>query len=95
MNFWGLTDAGCVRKQNQDTYLMEQLDRNSAICVVCDGMGGLAKGELASASVIRAFEQWFHHEMPSDLAAGGIGNVFSGLDVQSAKVHGSADHLLP
>ena len=28
MQYWGLTDAGCVRKQNQDTYLMEQLDRN-------------------------------------------------------------------
>lgn len=28
-------------------------------CVLCDGMGGLANGELASATVIRAMEQWF------------------------------------
>lgn len=57
MNFWGLTDAGCVRKQNQDTYLMEQLDRNSAICVVCDGMGGAKSGNVASSLAAEVFVQ--------------------------------------
>ena len=57
MQFWGLTDAGCVRKQNQDTYLMEQLDRNSAICVVCDGMGGAKSGNVASSLAAEVFVQ--------------------------------------
>lgn len=57
MHFWGLTDAGCVRKQNQDTYLMEQLDRNSLVCVVCDGMGGAKSGNVASSLAAEVFIQ--------------------------------------
>ena len=57
MQFWGLTDTGCVRKQNQDTYLMEQLDRNSLICVVCDGMGGAKSGNVASSLAAETFIQ--------------------------------------
>ena len=57
MHFWGLTDAGCVRKQNQDTYMMEQLDRNSVICVVCDGMGGAKSGNVASSLAAEVFIQ--------------------------------------
>ena len=29
MQSWGLTDPGCVRKQNQDAYRIEQLDREA------------------------------------------------------------------
>ena len=36
-------------------------------CVLCDGMGGLANGELASATVIRAMEQWFETDFPQIL----------------------------
>jgi protein phosphatase len=57
MQYWGLTDAGCVRAQNQDTYLMEQLDRNSAIFVVCDGMGGAKSGNVASSLAAEVFIQ--------------------------------------
>ena len=32
--------------------------------VLCDGMGGLSNGELASATVIRAMEQWFETDFP-------------------------------
>lgn len=32
--------------------------------VICDGMGGLAKGEVASASVVQAFDHWFRQELP-------------------------------
>ena len=32
--------------------------------ILCDGMGGLDKGEVASASVIRAFDAWVHNELP-------------------------------
>lgn len=31
---------------------------------LCDGMGGLADGELASATVIREFDQWFINKLP-------------------------------
>jgi serine/threonine protein phosphatase PrpC len=36
----------------------------AAIAVLCDGMGGLEHGELASAVVVHAFEKWFLDELP-------------------------------
>lgn len=57
MQFWGLTDPGCIREQNQDTYQIEQLDRNNLLCVVCDGMGGAKSGNVASSLAIDVFVQ--------------------------------------
>ncbi len=57
MQFWGLSDPGCVRTQNQDTYLMEKLDRNSLLWVVCDGMGGAKSGNIASSLAADVFVQ--------------------------------------
>ena len=57
MQSWGLTDPGCVRTQNQDAYQIEQLDRNTLLCVVCDGMGGAKSGNIASTLAIDVFVQ--------------------------------------
>ena len=57
MQSWGLTDPGCVRKQNQDAYQIEKLDRNSLLCVVCDGMGGAKSGNIASTLACDVFVQ--------------------------------------
>ena len=55
MQSWGLTDPGCVRKQNQDAYRIEQLDRETLLCVVCDGMGGAKSGNIASTLAVEVF----------------------------------------
>ncbi|MBR4291072.1 MAG: Stp1/IreP family PP2C-type Ser/Thr phosphatase [Oscillospiraceae bacterium] len=52
---WGLSDKGCVRKQNQDAYHIEKLDRSSLLCVVCDGMGGAKSGNIASTLAVDVF----------------------------------------
>ena len=57
MQSWGLTDPGCVRKQNQDAYHIEKLDRTSLLCVVCDGMGGAKSGNIASTLAVDVFVQ--------------------------------------
>lgn len=57
MQSWGLTDPGCVRKQNQDAYRIEQLDRNALLCVVCDGMGGAKSGNIASTLAVEVFAE--------------------------------------
>ena len=57
MQSWGLTDPGCVRTQNQDTYQIEQLDRNTLLCVLCDGMGGAKSGNIASSLAADVFVQ--------------------------------------
>lgn len=57
MQSWGLTNAGCVRKQNQDAFQIEQLDRSTMLCVVCDGMGGAKSGNVASSLALDVFVQ--------------------------------------
>ena len=57
MQSWGLTDPGCVRKQNQDAYQIEKLDRSSLLCVVCDGMGGAKSGNIASTLAVEVFAE--------------------------------------
>lgn len=57
MQYWGLTDPGCVRAQNQDAYHMESLDRGTVLAVVCDGMGGAKSGNVASTLAMDVFVQ--------------------------------------
>ena len=57
MQYWGLTDRGCIRTQNQDAYQIQQLDRNTLLAVVCDGMGGAKSGNIASMLAVDVFCQ--------------------------------------
>lgn len=61
------TDIGIRKKTNQDSVLVKVADTDYgrvALAVICDGMGGLRKGELASATLIRYFSDWFDHTFP-------------------------------
>ncbi len=57
MEYWVLSDIGCVRTCNQDACTAEQLDKNTLLCVVCDGMGGAKAGNVASALAVDVFAQ--------------------------------------
>ena len=60
------TDIGISRNTNQDSALIRHAATpfgEILLAVVCDGMGGLAKGELASATVICRFQEWFEGEL--------------------------------
>ena len=57
MQSWAITDPGCVRTQNQDAYQIEQLDRQTTLFVVCDGMGGARSGNVASSLAVDVFTQ--------------------------------------
>lgn len=55
------TDVGTKRKENQDNLYVEQFiaERGKIVfAVLCDGMGGLEHGEIASRSVVSAFYEW-------------------------------------
>ncbi len=61
------TDVGIRKKTNQDSALIMQAEcelGNVLLTVICDGMGGLSKGEVASSSVINAFVRWFEQKLP-------------------------------
>lgn len=78
MQYWGLTDPGCVRAQNQDTYQIEPLDRNSLLCVVCDGMGGAKSGNVASSLAVEVFVQEIKRTWTSDMTQKKIDQMLRG-----------------
>ena len=57
MQYWALTDTGVARSQNQDAYQVISLDKNTLLCVVCDGMGGAKSGNVASTLAADVFTQ--------------------------------------
>lgn len=59
------SETGGFRKNNQDCAYAKQLRTrcgNAFLGVVCDGMGGLSHGEMASRLVADAFSLWFEEE---------------------------------
>lgn len=67
MEYWILSDPGCVRTSNQDACLVEQLDKNTLLCVVCDGMGGAKSGDVASNLAVEVFSQEVKRSWKSDM----------------------------
>lgn len=65
------TDIGIKRETNQDSCCIKEAVTNAGtvlMAVICDGMGGLAKGEVASATLIKTLSKWFEEELPEILA---------------------------
>lgn len=61
------TDVGNVKKTNQDSLsvkILNTVQGKMVFAVLCDGMGGLDKGEVASASVVHAFDRWVQTQLP-------------------------------
>lgn len=63
------TDKGIVKAVNEDSACLKIAEtpdgKTIAMAVVCDGLVGLSRGELASATVIRRFVRWFDEELSS------------------------------
>ena len=56
MNAYGITDKGKVRAVNQDTFdLSVETEKDRAVLVLCDGMGGEKAGEIASSMACGRF----------------------------------------
>lgn len=64
------TDIGISKETNQDSVVFKHGAYSGGevlMAIVCDGMGGLSKGELASATVVKEFSKWFDEELPYEL----------------------------
>jgi serine/threonine protein phosphatase PrpC len=59
-----LSDVGCVRTNNEDAY---GYDPELGIFVICDGMGGMAAGEVASATAAATLVNTFSESSGTEL----------------------------
>ena len=75
MEFWSLTDPGCVRTMNQDACCTDQLDKNTLLCMVCDGMGGAKAGNVASTLALDVFSQELKNSYHGDLSGDKLKSV--------------------
>ncbi|HQY65114.1 MAG: Stp1/IreP family PP2C-type Ser/Thr phosphatase [Myxococcales bacterium] len=102
IQFFAATDVGRVREHNEDNFLV---DKKLQFFIVCDGMGGHAAGEVASAIAVRAVHEEVkkEREMLQDFARGSRGSsrvtkkeVLALLDTAvlraCAKVHEAAQN---
>jgi len=56
LEYYGITDIGKIRKENQDCFLVRNYpDSKILVAVVCDGMGGAKAGGLASSVASKSF----------------------------------------
>lgn len=75
MEHWVLSDPGCVRASNQDACAAEQLDKNTWLFVVCDGMGGARSGDVASSLAVEVFTQEVKRSWKTDMDPEGVENM--------------------
>lgn len=58
------TDIGIKKLVNQDSLIVREakLQDGSSVmfAAVCDGMGGLSNGEIASKETVDTMTRWFH-----------------------------------
>lgn len=59
MNYYGKTDRGLIREQNQDSIYYDANGQEQVIAIVADGMGGHKAGEIASKVVVNYISNYF------------------------------------
>ena len=59
MKLAAITDIGSCRQENQDNYCAQQLAGGGAWGIVCDGMGGVNGGRVASHIATDTMQQYF------------------------------------
>lgn len=59
MKYYGITDKGLVRKNNQDSYVIATNQANDIFAIVADGIGGNFGGDIASRMTVRFFSKVF------------------------------------
>lgn len=78
MQYWAITDPGCVRAQNQDSYQIVPLGRDAVLCILCDGMGGAKSGNIASKLAAEVFAEEVTRTWTADMGQAEIDQMLRG-----------------
>lgn len=84
--YFAITDIGIKRQKNQDSMVsMEAMTDKGPVylAAVCDGMGGLDQGEVASSIMAEELEEWFQNSLPSVIYVESAKDSFSDRLVSS------------
>lgn len=77
------TDTGKIRQSNQDSYAMGELPDGGAWAVVCDGMGGHAGGNIASAIATERISSEIKSNFRESMSASSVKNMLESAIVSA------------
>lgn len=86
MKFACKTDIGRVRRSNQDSYAVGELPGGVAWAVVCDGMGGVGGGNIASSTAVKTISEKIASSWRSGMGPNSICNMLKSV-VAAANVN--------
>ena len=78
MDFYGKTDIGAVRRENQDFFVNTVLGDNTVLSVVCDGMGGANAGNIASEMAANTVSQYVKSSYNPTMTSNAIEKLLRG-----------------
>ncbi len=62
MQVFGKSDIGLKRKSNQDCFYYAKVNENTLWAIVCDGMGGVNGGDVASNLAVKSIKDLLNNE---------------------------------
>ena len=82
------TDIGRVRDSNQDAYATGELPEGVAWAVVCDGMGGVAGGNIAATTAVKVISERFTSAYRASMHGRSIKNLLvSAINAANVSVY--------
>lgn len=72
INFYGQTDVGKVRANNQDAFSCGRIADETLYLIACDGMGGHSAGDIASQTAITVIETAIKKSYNNNMAQNSI-----------------------
>ncbi len=89
MDSWAITDRGRVRKANQDAcFIHREEEHDSALLLVCDGMGGHNAGNVASSLAATVFAGEVREGLANSRVTGAVCSLMkSALRTANASVY--------
>ncbi len=80
-----VTDKGLYKENNQDSLCLKVATTQIgtvSMAVLCDGMGGLNNGEIASAIAVQVYGDWFDYRLPTLLDHFSLQNISVQMEEQ-------------
>ena len=86
IQFWGITDVGAVRAQNQDAFYTNPIREDLLLAIVCDGMGGAKAGNVASSLAVATASDYLEDIVPDKLSAHAAGKLCEACRISNRAV---------